>query len=152
MMGQRILVTVWLGLALLVSGCVSSGNSSIVDQDRIAQIKLNISTKDDVRRILGQPNSSTRHSGSYSAFPGLPPATVTTNIEVWSYSHINVDVSPATYIPIVGLFAGGATSSINMFTVSFDDQGIVRHISSTQSQGRSGLGAGGESSPTKSAN
>ena len=62
---------------------------------------------------------------------------------------MNVDVNAATFIPIVGLFAGGATSNINTFTVSFDEQGIVRHISSTQSQARSGLGAGRESTPTK---
>jgi hypothetical protein len=75
-----------------------------------------------------------------------------TNVEVWSYSHINVDVDAATFIPIVGLFAGGATSNLNTFTVVFDDQGVVRHISSTQSQGRSGLGAGVESKPNKLAN
>jgi len=49
-----------------------------------------------------------------------------------------VDVNGATFIPIVGLFAGGATSNIQTFTVVFDQAGIVRHISSTQSQGRSG--------------
>lgn len=149
MTGQRILVIVWLGLALLVSGCVSSGNPSVVDQDRIAQIKLNTSTKEDVKRILGLPNGISRQSGSYSAFPGLPASTSMTDVESWSYTHMNVDVDAATFIPIVGLFAGGATSSINTFTVVFDELGIVRHISSTQSQGRSGLGAGGESTRTK---
>ena len=141
MSGQRILVGVWLGFVLLASGCVSSGNPSVVDQGRIAQIKLNTSTKEDVRRVLGQPNSISRHSGSYSALPGLPPFSSMT-VEVWSYTHSNVDVDAATFIPIVGLFAGGATSNINTFMVVFDEQGIVRHISSTQSEGRSGRGAG----------
>lgn len=141
-----------LTFALVLSGCISSGNSSIGDQDRISQIKLNISVKDDVKRILGQPNGISRQSGSYPAFPGLPASTATANIEVWSYTHMNVDVDPVTFIPIVGLFAGGATSNINTFTVSFDEQGIVRHISSTQSQGRSGVGAGGESPPPKPVN
>jgi hypothetical protein len=120
-------------VVLLESGCVSSGNPSVVDQDRISQIKLNTSAEEDVKRILGQPNSISRQSGSYSAFPGLPASTSMTNVEVWSYTHMNVDVDAATFIPIVGLFAGGATSNINTFTVVFDEQGIVRHISSTQS-------------------
>jgi hypothetical protein len=128
MTGQRILVRVWLGLALLVSGCVSSGNPSVVDQDRISQIKLNTSTKEDVRRILGRPNSISRHSGSYSEILDSPPSTSLTNTEVWSYAHIDVDVDTATFIPIVGLFAGGATSNVNTFTVVFDEQGIVRPI------------------------
>ncbi len=145
MNGQRILVSVWLGLLLLASGCVSSGNPSIVDQDRIAQIKLNIATNVDVRRILGKPNDISRHSGSYSPLPGLPPSTALTNVEVWNYTYNNVDVTAANFI--VGLFAGGAPSSINTFTVFYDEQGIVRHLSSTQSEGRSGLGTRQEWKP-----
>ena len=139
----------WLG-AFLLAGCVSSGNPSVVDQDRISQIKLDISTKEDVRRILGQPNGMSRHSGSYSAALGLPATTTSTNVEAWTYTHVNIDVDAATFIPIVGLFAGGATSNVNTFTVVFDDKGIVRHISSTQAQGRSGMGTSGQSAPEKS--
>ena len=137
-----------LGVVFLLSGCVSSGNPAVADQSRIDQIKLNTSTKDDVRQILGQPNSISRHSGSYSAaLLGLPATTVLTNVETLNYTHVNVDVDAATFIPIVGLFAGGATSNLNTFTVVFDDQGIVRHISSTQTQSRTGSGAGGQSKP-----
>jgi hypothetical protein len=131
----------YLALFLLASGCVSSGNPSVVDEGRTAQVILNTSTKEDVKRILDTPNSISRQSGSYVAIPGLPPSQSRTNVEVWSYSHMNVEVDGATFIPIVGLFAGGATSNLNTFTVIFDEQGIVRHISSTQSQGHSGLGA-----------
>ena len=145
MKGQRLLVSVWLGVLLLASGCVSSGNPSIVDQDRISQIKLNTSTKEDVRRILGKPNSMSRHSGNYSPLPGLPPSPALTNVEVWNYTHINVDVNAANFI--IGLFADGATSDINTFTAVFDEQGIVRHIASTKSEGRSGLGARQEWKP-----
>jgi hypothetical protein len=58
-----------------------------------------------------------------------------------------VDVDGATFIPIVGLFAGGATSHLNTFTVVFDQTGIVRHISSSQMEGRSGQAV--ESGPPK---
>ncbi len=145
MKGQRLLVGVWLGLLLLASGCVSSGNPSVVDQDRISQIKLNTSTKEDVRRILGKPNSMSRHSGNYSPLPGLPPSSALTNVEVWNYTHIDVDINAANFI--IGLFAGGAPSDTKTFTTVFDEQGIVRHISSTQTEGRSGLGARQEWKP-----
>ncbi len=56
-------------------------------------------------------------------------------------------VDAATFIPSVGLFAGGATFNVNSFTVILDDKGIVRSISSTQTQGRSGVGAGEQSPP-----
>lgn len=131
-----------LGLAWLVAGCVSSGNPSTVDESRTSQVILNTSTKADVKRILGQPNGVTRHSGTYSPVPGVVPAQPLTNVEIWKYTHIKMDVDGATFIPIVGLFVGGATSNLNTFTLVFDEQGIVRHISSTQTQSRSGQGAG----------
>lgn len=136
-----------LALLFLVSSCVSSGNPSVVDEGRTSQVILNTSTKEDVKRILGTPNSVSRQSGSYVALPGLPPSQSRTNVEIWSYSHMNVEVDGATFIPIVGLFAGGATSNVNTFTVIFDEQGIVRHISSTQSQGRSGLRSSDKAEP-----
>jgi hypothetical protein len=52
--------------------------------------------------------------------PGLP-ASPSTVVESWNYTHIDVEVDGATFIPIVGLFAGGATSSLSSFTVVFDD-------------------------------
>jgi hypothetical protein len=111
------------------------------DETLTSQIQINVSTKEDVRRMLGQPNSTSRQSGSLIIIPGLPasPGTV---VESWNYTHIDVEVNGATFIPIVGLFAGGATSSVSSFTVIFDDKGVVRHISSTQSTGQSGMDSG----------
>jgi hypothetical protein len=31
---------------------------------------------------------------------------VLTNVESWNYTHIDVDLNAATFIPILGLFAG----------------------------------------------
>jgi hypothetical protein len=137
----------YLAFLLLTSSCVSSGNPSVVDEGRTSQVILNSSTKEDVKRILGKPNSVSRQSGSYVAIPGLPPSQPGTIMEIWSYSHLDVEVDGATFIPIVGLFAGGATSNVNTFTVMFDERGIVRHISSTQSQGHSGLGSSEKAEP-----
>ena len=66
--------------------------------------------KEDVRRLLGHPNGISKQSRAY---PGVPPVAGLTNSEVWTYTHMSVDVDGATFIPIVGLFAGGATSHIN---------------------------------------
>jgi hypothetical protein len=136
---QWALSGVLLCQCLMLGGCVSSGNPSIVDQTLVDQIKLDISTKEDVRRILGQPNSMSRSSTSNSQFPGVPLPATLTNFEAWSYSHTDIAVDGATFIPIVGLFAGGATASINTFMVMFDDKGVVRHITYSQSQGQSGM-------------
>ena len=135
-------------LAVTILGCVSSGNPNVRDETLTSQIQINVSNKEDVRRILGQPDSTSRQSGSLIMIPGLPasPGTV---VESWNYTHIDVEVNGATFIPIVGLFAGGATSSVSSFAVIFDDKGVVRHISSTQSTGQSGVGAGKKNVPSQ---
>ena len=135
-----LVVPLMLHLSLLV-GCASSGNPSVMDRARLDQIVSDVSTKADVKRVLGQPNSQSQQSGSAATVPGYAPGPGLPNSETWTYSHLSMDVDGATFIPIVGLFAGGATSHINTFAVVFDQAGIVRYISSTQSQGRSGPGA-----------
>ena len=137
------LITLCLALLLLLTGCISSGNTAVMDQARLEQITVNISTKEDVRRLLGQPNAISKHSGRYSPVPGMPPLPDLDNVEVWSYTHISVDVDGATFIPIVGLFAGGATSHLNTYTATFDQTGIIRHTSALQSEGRSGPASDG---------
>lgn len=137
---QGTLGGVLLWQCLMLAGCVSSGNPSIANQTLVDQIKLDISTKEDVKRILGPPDSMSRSSTSSSQFPGLPAMATLANVEAWNYTHIDVDVDGATFIPIVGLFAGGATANINSLMVMFDDKGVVRHITYSQSQGQSGPG------------
>lgn len=140
---QKVVGAVYLSCCLLLlNGCATAGNPSVADQSLIEQIKVDVSTEEDVKRILGQPNTVSRHSGnsSYAAIPGLSPSAMLTSVESWGYSHVDIDVDPTTFIPIVGLFVGGATSNINTFTVVFDGNGVVRHISSSQSQGHSGMG------------
>ena len=136
-------------IMLLMSGCVSSGNPSVRDEAATGQIKAGVTTKEDVRKLLGKPNSVGKGSGNLTAATGLPATphaslALNSNYEVWSYSHISVETDAATFIPIVGLFAGGATSSVSSLTIYFDDKGVVQFVQSSQSEGRSGMGSGGQ--------
>lgn len=136
--GQVLLALVLLGAA--ISGCATSGNPAVQNEDLIAQIKLNQSTKEDVRRLFGQPTVMSRHSGiPFPAMTGWPTGSL--NYEIWNYTYANTEVHPATFVPIVGLFAGSATSKMSQLTLTFDDQGIVRHIQTGQTQATSGAGA-----------
>ena len=38
-----------------LAGCTSSGNATIKNQELIDQVKMGKSTKDDVRRLFGEP-------------------------------------------------------------------------------------------------
>lgn len=140
-------------LMLLVSGCVSSGNPSVRDEAATGQIKAGVTTKEDVQKLLGKPNSVGKGFGNLAAATGLPaaphaPLALYSNYEVWTYSHVSVETDAATFIPIVGLFAGGATSSVSSLIVYFDDKGVVQYVQSSQSEGRSGMGSSGQK-PTR---
>lgn len=133
-------------IALVFAGCISSGNPSIRDEAAIGQIKAGVTTKEDVRKLLGKPNSVGKGSGSFpvGTIPtGNPvaPLTLNSSYEIWSYSHISVETDAATFIPIVGLFAGGATSSVSSVTIYFDDKGVAQYVQTSESQGRSGMGS-----------
>ena len=66
------------------------------------------------------------------------------NYEIWNYTHINVETNPAAFIPLIGLFFMGTTASVSSLTVTFDDQGIVQSILTSNSESTSGMGAGNQ--------
>jgi len=58
-----------------------------MDHTHLDQSVINVSTKDDVKRLLGQPNSLSQQSGTYAAIPGSAPVPGLTSSETWGYSH-----------------------------------------------------------------
>ncbi len=123
--------------AVLLSGCVSSGNPDLRKDELVSQIKLGMTTKDEVRKLFGTPTVMSRHSGTpFPTLPGYPENSL--NYEIWNYTHMDMAVTPITFVPIVGLFAGGANSEMNQLTLTFDDKGIVRGITTGQTRTNSG--------------
>ena len=80
----------------------------------------------EVIDVLGNPNSKTKNSDGSS-------------ILVWIKS--NVKVKAASFIPYVNLLAGGATSDMQITSVTFDRDNIVQEFSTSthQSDYNSGL-------------
>ncbi len=138
---QFIMVSVLLSFGTFVSGCASSGNPEIQREDLTSQIKIGESTKNDVRRLFGPPNGTSRYAGTVPQLPGHPATTPGTFSEIWTYAHVNTEIAPVTFIPIVGLFAGSATSEVNPLTITFDDKGIVRGVRTGQARATGGPGA-----------
>ena len=130
-------------IVLVIAGCVSGGNPSIRDEATISQIKIGTTTKEDVRKLLGKPNSIGRGSGNLLLGTALP-ITPQMNYEIWNYTHINVETNPAAFIPIIGLFFMGATASHASVTIHFDENGIVKYLNTAESQSTSGMGSGNQ--------
>ncbi len=110
----RVMILVTLGLC---TGCVSSGTKVTAKQQSAFQ--AGATTEAQVIAQLGQPNSvSTLADG--------------TKIDI--YSHIAAHANAASYVPIVGVFAGGAKSTTDTVNFTYDPQGILKSMTSNRSQ------------------
>lgn len=109
---QRI---TWIACALALSGCVSSGTQ--VKESQLASFQKGVTTELDVTRALGRPQAvSTSMSGS----------------RVIVYSGVRASPTAASFIPVVGLFAGGANAQGTSVVFTFGPDGKMTQMSSTQ--------------------
>ncbi len=100
-----------------IMGCVSSGTK--VTQQQISAFEVGKTTEAQVIAALGPPN-------------GTATATDGTKSDV--YMHVAAHATAATYIPIVGAFAGGAKSTTDSVTFNFDAHGMLKSSSSSSGQ------------------
>jgi outer membrane protein assembly factor BamE (lipoprotein component of BamABCDE complex) len=131
------MIHVLLVALLSLAGCYSTGNASIKNQDLVAQVQMGKSTKDDVRRLLGEPYSISRSSGQVAS--PVDPKQMLALVEWWTYIHASSETDAKSFIPFVGWLLGGSTHEQEHFQVAFDQKGIVQHITSGAMKGRTGL-------------
>jgi outer membrane protein assembly factor BamE (lipoprotein component of BamABCDE complex) len=105
-----------LGLIVL-GGCVDSGNPTVRDPRVISSIQKGYTTKAQLKTMLGEPQKVTTDSNG---------------TEIWRYSYNETEIDGETFIPIYGLFAGGASSNVTDLDVYFDTNGIVTEYMSSQ--------------------
>lgn len=102
------------GLAGILAGCVSSGTK--VTQEQISAFEVGKTTEAEVIARLGAPN-------------GTSIATDGSKSDV--YMHISAHANGASYIPIVGLFAGGAKSDSDTAVFNFGPNRVLKSMSSS---------------------
>lgn len=100
--------------AFALSACVSSGVQ--VTEQQAAQFQKGVTTEADVRTKLGAPNSVARLSDGSS---------------VLVYAHIEASPNAVDFVPIVGLFAGGAHGHSTAVSFTFGPDGKLSAYSST---------------------
>jgi hypothetical protein len=111
-------LTASLVVALLLTGCVSLGNGKLRDDTVVAQIKVGMTTKNEVQAALGDPIE--RRSTP------LGPVTY----EWWGYSYSTSVINPLEYLFLIGLFVNGigTPDTRRDVQVFFDPDGTVRSV------------------------
>jgi outer membrane protein assembly factor BamE (lipoprotein component of BamABCDE complex) len=111
-------------MASLLASCATVGRK--LDQASVDKIKKGETTREEVIRLIGSPDQVTRL--------GNGDTTLT-------YMYVRATPKPESFIPIVGVFAGGANVQNQMVMVTFGPDGIVKDIISTYGATESGVGA-----------
>jgi outer membrane protein assembly factor BamE (lipoprotein component of BamABCDE complex) len=110
-MSRMLVITALFALA----GCVSSGTK--VTEQQAGQFEKGKSTEADVIARLGPPSTVIRQSdGSH----------------IDQYTHIDSQARAASFIPVVGLMAGGADSKMSIVSFTFTPDGLLKDWTSTQ--------------------
>lgn len=123
-----------LVLALMLTGCASVGRK--IDTAKLDQIKKGQSTKEDVVKLLGTPNSLTSDSEGNTTM---------------AYIYSRATIKGQTLIPIAGAFIGGANAQCQIVMVMIGPDGKVSRFYQSQTviESGPGLGSGGQANSPK---
>lgn len=110
-------------IATLLAGCAATGVQ--VSQEAATQFKEGVTTEAQIRMALGEPTSITISSG----------------VKTINYMGAQYSTNAASFIPVVGLFAGGSDYSISTASYQINDKGLLEKASYTTSKGTSRMGS-----------
>jgi outer membrane protein assembly factor BamE (lipoprotein component of BamABCDE complex) len=122
-MKRIIVLIVLLTLCLTLLGCMSIGNKEIMDTSKTSQIQEGKTTKAEIISLLGEPNHTTSMPNSE---------------EMLMYTYTQSATRPTTFIPVIGLFAGGVDMKGKTLSFRFDKNGILQKTDKGQMKGGGG--------------
>jgi outer membrane protein assembly factor BamE (lipoprotein component of BamABCDE complex) len=110
-------------LVILLTGCMTMGRK--IDQAAADKIEKGKTTREQVVSLVGAPDQITRLGNGDMTF---------------TYSYMRATPKAATFIPIIGIFAGGSDVQHQMFIVTFGPDNIVKDLFSTQGASEASMG------------
>lgn len=116
-------------LVTALAGCVSVGNQTIGHEPESA-IRQQIAPGTPAAQVLQRYG------------PPVSKSFTSEGAQVWTYTYAYATPKAASFIPIVGVFAGGSNVEQTQVTVLFDAEGRVRDVA--YSKARSDVLNGGQ--------
>ena len=106
---MKIILTT-LGVVLALVGCASSGTQ--VSMDTASKFTEGVTTEKEIVSILGNPTATTMAGG----------------LRTITYSGAQCQTKAATFVPVVGMFAGGMDCQSSAVVITLDKSGIAQKI------------------------
>jgi outer membrane protein assembly factor BamE (lipoprotein component of BamABCDE complex) len=102
-----------VALLLAISACVSAGTQAITDAGVISRIKVGHSTQAEVAALLGYPLTA-----SYGEHGEA----------TWHYTLVTMAPSVTAFFPAINAFPPSLHDSTQEFSVTFNQDGIVKSL------------------------
>ena len=123
------MIHVLLVALVTLAGCVSYeyGNADITNKSVTDQVQIGKSTKDDIRKLLGTPSSTSR-----GKLPEARPGDASYDLvmdEWWVYFHGDIKHDPRMFIPYAGLLFSNTDHDADHYVIGFDAKGVTQHVS-----------------------
>jgi outer membrane protein assembly factor BamE (lipoprotein component of BamABCDE complex) len=122
MQANRMTASVAIALILLAqAGCMSAGNETLRKETEVSvqqKVLEGKTTKAEVRAMFGSPATTSFTDGG---------------LEIWNYELSNMKADVVNYIPLVGLLGSSASGTRKTLVVLFDDKGVVKRYSMSES-------------------
>ena len=117
-----------VSISVLSTSCaITHGDKRVSDPKITSQIKVGISTKQNVRDLIGEPS-------------GVQFSEVHEGEETWIYQYFSSTTRGTSFVPIVGNVIGGSDEKMSSYTVRFDKNGVVKQAAGgTTTGGMGGL-------------
>lgn len=109
-----------------LAGCATVGRE--VSKDQIGALHKGETTTTQAATLLGQPTTV---------------STLGDGRQIWIYSFAHAQARPASFIPVVGLFAGGTDVRATNVSLTFDPAGVLQNYTSTTTNTAAGYGVSG---------
>ena len=114
-------ISALLFMILLVTGCASIGNESLRKESESSvpqKIFEGKTSKDEIRSMFGSPIST---------------SFTDSGLEIWKYELSKMSADAVSYIPVVNLFGTSSSGTKKELTILFDEKGIVKRYSMSES-------------------
>lgn len=127
----RSLVTLLIAIAAGLTGCASGGGTATFhDPDKLQQIRVNKSTKQQVKNVLGEPQSITQHSNETESWVYQSTSTAYTEkyaaktaLSFVPIPYLGTAVGLADKVVDVGPDKRGETKTL---TLTFNKRGVLK--------------------------
>lgn len=114
---KKIFLIAFALVTLTACADLQVGNEAANDFGRYTQLQKGSTTKAEVYELFGQPSDVTYNSDGSSE---------------WDAVSMKMRTAGATYIPFVGLLAGGSRQDIRVATFQFNARGRFKSVKTTE--------------------